>query len=594
MSSNTLRSIAVLVLGGVLCAQTPLAAAQPAPPGRPDWLENPAAFAPGQEPVPAESPRGGEDQLVFDPCGADPGGENLCVRLPDGSTFISPGFHGLYTQAGNPDALIPTTSVRERPDGFDVTYEFINAGTTPGTIGAIGVGNLTLGPNVTVHWPGYGEQTIPMHADHSSLTALYPTRLFSPVMVIEAPHITVGVSLIYPVLHYRHGVRLSLARQSRRADEQNWGLGFQAFDRGNEPLLHALADSEALVLPGERRRYLLSVRVLPPGEPWQAAILPYRDWFHRVYGGVTYDPWPAAVQAHTTSITECITPENPRGFCFPGTNPDTDGWDGWVQRLTAAKGWDGVMLWKPSGMYDIAQDLNMPPQFTSGWLNNGRAAEAIDPERGLSRVARTGRVLGLWWGHSANYAATWNPPELVPFDPLNDTHFDSHMREMELATLAGATLFGMDSFASEFTPVWRQHRWIRELRGRYPNARFLCEPLQCDLLAALTPQFVWLPLTLDALAPIDADKQGRPRIFPSNDFADFLLPGHEIWGYCRPNDLRGPLGRDLTAEDILAIARNIAASGYNPMLATSLPLIAPVPVAERWRETVPQSLWLRP
>src|SRR5262249_40830480 len=122
---------------------------------------------------------------------------------------------------------------------------------------------------------------------------------------------TVGISLMYPLLDFRHGVeaRLISPGDQYAAPVRNWEVYF-------------LLDSD--LLPGQSRTYTLAVRMTPNSNEWVRTFTPYRSYFLGLYGGLQYfgDPFP--VSGATVAAPSCQTASDPRGFCDPA-RPDLSG-----------------------------------------------------------------------------------------------------------------------------------------------------------------------------------------------------------------------------------------------------------------------------
>ena len=184
--------------------------------------------------------------------------------------------------------------------------------------------------------------------------SIYPDDLYSPVEVMFDSEHTVGVSVLYPVLEYEHSVRLQPISPG----------GIYTYGGRNwEIVIHLDGDLPA----GAEREYVLAVRVLPKSMPWQYTLLPYREYFQNLYGGVRYTRDPRPIVGMSVSQVSSISPTNARGYV--GSRIDTQGWGAWVDamRLARSNGFERTMVWGVSGHYDAAhaRQYNYPPQLVS-------------------------------------------------------------------------------------------------------------------------------------------------------------------------------------------------------------------------------------
>ncbi|MEI2825144.1 MAG: hypothetical protein V9F04_01190 [Dermatophilaceae bacterium] len=138
-----------------------------------------------------------------------------------------------------------------------------------------------------------------------------------------------------------------------------------------------------------------------------------------------------------------------------------------------------------------------------------------------------GRELGLWWTESQRY----NPGRdaMTLFSRQKQAHVKSAFKELDLAVRAGATMVGLDTFHDYATPAWEHYFWLRDMQERFPKVTFITEPIACDVVHTLSPTFqqhwAWVqpPQKAEDVYPITTP----------HFLADFLLPGHEIWGAMR-------------------------------------------------------------
>jgi len=86
-----------------------------------------------------------------------------------------------------------------------------------------------------------------------------------------------------------------------------------------------------------------------------------------------------------------------------------------------------------------------------------------------------------------------------------------------------------------------------------------------------------------------SDEEDFHRLDRPAYLADYLLPGHEIWGFFRYSDIERRSGREIDAARLQRDAERIARNGYVPVISSSLPLTSPslVTADATWLTTVP-------
>src|SRR5262249_27335170 len=147
-------------------------------------------------------------------------------------------------------------------------------------------------------------------------------------------------------------------------------------------------------------RYVVSVRVLKNSSEWVRTLVPYRNYFRSVYGGVRYTRETGPVTAQMAADTGGCSASNPMGW-LGGYRPDLQGWGVLAKKLREQPaGWSGTMVWLPSGSYWHNPQNNFPCWPASTWMTSPLLATVFDPVNGLPSVPRAGKQLGFWWGHS--------------------------------------------------------------------------------------------------------------------------------------------------------------------------------------------------
>ena len=231
---------------------------------------------------------------------------------------------------------------------------------------------------------------------------------------------------------------------------------------------------------------MLAVRVLPRFDAWQLTLLPYREYFHSLYGGVRYTRDPRPVAGQPVAILAAIRLDNPRGYV--GDRPDVDGWRSWANKLREShyRGFDRFMVWVPTGLYDaeVARPFNFPAQFMTELYNMPRSRDTLHE---LSALADIGMDMGYWWGHSQWVATQWNPSSIAVLDRKNPDHIRRMLAEVDVAAALGAKMIGLDAFA--YMPDWEAYRWLRLMQERYPGMQFIAEPSPSDIIHTLAASF---------------------------------------------------------------------------------------------------------
>jgi hypothetical protein len=506
----------------------------------------------------------------------------------DGTIVIAPQAMSLHVPTPNSAGVTPTVELQEQPTGFDLIYTFTNTSGATRSLGKLQLGVVNLGQNIWFR--DFAKSGAERTTDYSYIAPglLYPAWIYSPVAVMGNGKYTVGVSIQYPMLEYKHQVRVMMYSPGGSTMNgpagRGWAVEYRLNNFGDEVGLSHI-DRAASIRPGETRTYVVSVRVTDHGDAWQRTLLPYRGFFRATYGGVRYQRDPRPVNCVVLASTEHITSDNPLGWGQMKQNrPDVGGWRVAVQEIRQPRNWPRVMVWMCSGTYQYSRDDEW--HFTSRWLTSPKLSEALDPGVGFPTVPAMGRELGLWWTESQRYNAGRDAMTL--FSRQKQAHVKSAFRELDLAVRAGATMVGLDTFHDFATPAWEHYFWLRDMQQRFPRVTFITEPIACDVVHTLSPTFqqhwAWTqpPQKAEDVYPITTP----------HFLADFLLPGHEIWGAMRYVDYQQFYGQRPSTEKVLQDMAATAAMGYVPAFAEAIDLnsSALFNAAESWKVTVPSEL----
>lgn len=494
--------------------------------------------------------------------------------------------------ANGPDCLTPEIKLNPQPTGFDLEVMYDNQSGRERPVGDLNLGVITLGRNIL--YQDFRHTGVAMPVDNVTLSGLgwyYPGDLYSPVAVLRNDRHAIGISLQYPVLAYEHDVCVSLLTPRGAFLEGEGGQGWNVhFGLAGKPHGRTMKHP-AHLKAGEKRRYVLSVRVTRQPEEWIRTLTPYRNYFVWGYGGVRYQRDPNPVLAVNPTDGSFISASNRWGWGYPSRRPDVHGWGPWVHYLTTdMAAWKNLMIWAPSGLYDQNREMNYPFQFTTHWRAHPRTATATNPVNGLPAIKARGQTLGLWWGRAVQVATRWNPSEMVPLDLRNPAHVAAAMAELDLAVEAGATVIGLDTFDHGLLPVWDQVEWLAAMQERAPGVKFVTEPSNCDVIHRLAPTFVdgW---TSD---PNPRNTDELYRVKNPNYLADFLLPGHETWVGLRWDLWSTHFGQSPGMQRIRQDIIRHANMGYVPVVFYDVPASTQFRAAPSWTETVPQDLRIAP
>jgi hypothetical protein len=476
--------------------------------------------------------------------------------------------------------------------GSDITFTFKNVSSSPKRLGRILLGIFNLGSDIEYFNFRTSSQAEPARAQGFVGQAwLYPDDMYAPTTVIRNSEMAVGVSIQYPVLDYKHDVRFELASPGNWMEQgeagRGWLLEIGLSNVGTEAA-HTRLIREAQLAPDEERTYTVSIRTTKDPIHWQPTLVPYRDYFRSLYGGVQYTRRADPVAG--MSLAEITSQSTSNRLSFRSDmRPDQRGFQPVVDTILAKEGWNSCMLWTVSGLYYTNTALNYPYQAGTNLRSTPQLETAFDPQHGLPAVRSAGKDLGIWWGRSVQMATRWDSEELIPFDPDNAEHTTIALRELDAIAATGANMVGLDTFVPKATPIWKLVPWLKFMQQRYPQMRFVTEPSGCDILHAMAPTFVWGNRYHDINS---TNREDYFELKAPNTLADFLLPGHETWasfGYM--NDYLRQFGKPSEAQ-IAQDVRKYADLGYRPVFWVdgSLPGSDSIRAAKSWEFTIPASV----
>jgi len=528
---------------------------------------------------------------------------NNRIEVRDAETdevILSPRAQPLHV-VGDSGAIVPVISMQPVHGGFDLLYRFTNDSAEARPLGIISVGIFTLGEEIVAN--NFRRDGADVRCDFSREPDFvgpmtYPQMTYSPVGVIRNDRYAIGISLHYPILEYKHDVNWRLWSPTNGSNGtgeggRGWAMWFKLSNMGTERQGTGLRYS-AMLEPGSQREYRVCVRVADHPDDWMRTLLPYREYFHELYGPVQYerDDRPVALVAAAGEWE--ITEDNRYGFLPQHGRPDRDGFGPFAAKMRSLRrDWDRIMIWKPSGVYQNHDDVGLPYQFTTNWLTGDEDGHAMgDAIEQLSTVPGPDFHMGLWWGHAAVVMTEWNPqPEHIePFDPDNPDHRQRALAEIDLAAAAGATMVGLDNYMHVNTPQWKLYDWLRVMQERHPQIRFIGETRQPDFMHQIAPTFI-RATRKDLDEPVDR-LEDTYQITAPTYLADFLMPGHEIWALISSEDLSWYYGRDPSDDELRYEVHRLAAMGYNSVVSFTIVPDRRSNAAESWLTSVPADLRL--
>ena len=458
------------------------------------------------------------------------------------------------------------------PNGFDLEVTLTNNTALSQPLGRIILTGVVLGRYVDLFDFRHGSETSSIdlclsesidgecwsNSAWNGPAYAYPDDLFSPVMVVRGLEHTFGLSVLYPLLEYKHDVLLQFYRPH---NQQHAGF------------IISLQDSLA---PRESRTYTVALRVVARNDDWLKTLLPYRNFFRAMYGGVAYDRDPRPVLPLVAAFTHLVSPDNPFGYLSQNRQrPDLHGWRSWADYMVGfrGQGFERLMLWAPTGLYPTIpgqQNHNYPMLFMTPMLQRPMMRDSLDE---LRRVPQSGIQMGYYQGYASQIHFGWDDPRPEIIDPDNPEHQQRGYAEFDMATSLGAEFIGMDAIPK--LPLWEALRWTTMLQARSSRpVRFLGE---------VSPSDLWLR---EHASYVQSTQLHGP-----DRLADFLLPGHEIWSGIR-YDLLFPGQPSLPPETILSVMRDEAYHGRVPLPFSFAPLSekAEFLATKSWERSVPSEL----
>ena len=482
-------------------------------------------------------------------------------------------------------------TLQPQPTGADIIVKLRNTSGQPQKAGTINTGIFNLGHEIDYFDFRRASKAVRINREAPNLASFatqYPADSYSPVMVLRNQSKAIGVSIQYPVMTYKHDVLVNMASPpagfAQGPAGRGWMVGFNLSNLGGEHV-HTRLNNQAIIPPGETRTYVVSVRMTSDVNNWATTLLPYRDYFREMYGGVQYQRRSHAVRGMNASMGENCSDSNPFGF-DEFMRPDLHGWGRMVNEVTRYQ-FNTTMIWTLSGFYRNNTQLNYPYLTASPLRNHPRLATAFDAATGLKQVAQSGRELGVWWGRSLQVARNWDTGEAIPFDPDNPELASLQLRELQAMHDLGATCIGLDSFTHDLTPIWKAIPWMRDMQARFPGITFVTEPSNCDIVNTIAANWVDCTEATYGRPPTVGDLY---YIKGPDVLADLVVPGHETWASLAYHWHKMYFNIDPSPAYIAADMRRLASFGYVPLVFSNVNSPADVRPAPSWETSLPRSI----
>lgn len=445
-------------------------------------------------------------------------------------------------------------------DGFDVEYSVTNRSSEPLTVSELPTPPLRLGETIAAYdFQGSGWPEL-LTLREAFIQGTYPNELYSPVAVLRTADISVGVSVIYPILDYKHDVSIAVESAGTNA----WRVAVNLSNPGKPGYIWW--PHPAKLPSGASRVWRLCFRFTSQSERWSDTLSPYVQWFRTTYGKVSYSRDGRPIRGFAVASPADQKSDNPEGWAETIGRPDIDGYAKVAWKLNSLlKDSSRVILWAATGLATRNSSLNYPHQFASRWTDQNKSVPVglrSAPDELRSIHAPNGAEWGLWWGHAAQATPCFDCIPQTAIDPSDPSQLADVLRELNCGTSLGAKIIGLDAFAHECDPLWRLVPLLEALCRAAPNVKFCTEGKACDILHRLAP--TWL----DAYQTKPFRSGGHERIKGPLLLADLVLPGHETWAgmvFDRSDDAR-LFGPNPDPKALTRAVQSVISWGYVPVV----------------------------
>lgn len=463
------------------------------------------------------------------------------VNSAGNDTIVYPNGQPLwmgYSSNEHPrSSLAPAVTFNAVTNGCNIVLTYNNTTSDTFSLGKIMVGGIRFGQKIKAR--DFSETGIELDFDHNNvkytaneISGYYPRNLFSPVMVIRdtVKNYTIGLSMMYPVINYKHNVYEVLNSSDSVLNGRNWTSVFNLniYKRCSACSIDSVTTYSAAgdLMPGEVRTYTLCIRVVRENnlcESWQQTLLPYKEYFRINYGVAKYNTDRRPINWYPTSNDTCDA-LNPYGFNGNASfRPDLNGFGPTsrylINTVCGAWNYERLIIVRPTGKLWKNPQYNFPFKFTSHWLEGNTSLfprsyghQMGDAADSLALIPAPNRELGLCWGRATQVMFAWDTSKTTPLNPYNSIIVNRAMNELKLAAQTGANLIALDWFRSGCS-TWDGYIWLGMMRDSFPGIKFYTERWGADVLQTMAGMYA-----LDI----------SPNTIKSPHYlADFLLPKSE-------------------------------------------------------------------
>ncbi len=487
------------------------------------------------------------------------------INTANNDTIISPSGQPLWEKFSIEEHYkssyvgFPSIKTQTVANGCNLTYTFTNNTNETVTLGNIEIGGIRFDSIVKARsFENEGEELEYNHHNntktYTAYRAYYPRNLFSPVMTINGGKYTICISMLYPILDYKHNtyqMLQSFSNKKYNGGGKNWTAVFKLnaclqdkYDQyETDPAKYSVNSDLA---PGETRTYTLCLRVITnanPCESWQGGLQPYKDYFRNKYGAVQYKTDRRPVIDVAFSYDEFCSKTNPYGFSNATINPkfklrpDSFGYGPLAHKMIKIcddLNYKRIILVRPTGTHWHNTQLNYPPKSFSHWMEGDKKKfphsyghKMGDAPDSLRLIPSATREFGLCWGRAGTVMYDWDTSYYEIFNSQNPKHIAWWNTEFDLAIKTGAKVIELDQFRGKM-PAWDGYVWLQMMKAKAPNVKGLTERWGCDFLQTLAGMYAINKEYNDVSGP--------------HYLSDFLLPGTEkmitLWHQDTTEDMR--------------------------------------------------------
>jgi len=428
-------------------------------------------------------------------------GLQIDVR-PDGKSFIA-SLNGVALRSEYPSQLfyrdqssgaldIDYQIVQQPCGGVDIIYTVSNPTNDPQDLPDFEVDGFQQAQTGDWYYLntkdlGNLEKIDRLNTNRTFISRDYPDA-YAPVLVTKDDQAGMGSSFIYPMLDYKHRLRVKLQWIDSGQQINTWRHWYNS-EYKQDPLEGGQIVNEQIG-PNENRTYKIAVRFTNP-RYWLLTLSPYKEFFQSYYG--SYNGRPADLRpvykVNVANTHADATSENPRRYNLNTNLHDPNiGWTQLIDYFIGPSGAAGVLndlgyerlhIWLPSGRYEDNKCCNFPPAFMDflPYLADSAAQE-------FPRFAADGKELGFWWGRADQVPipvdANWNEQNTVePADYHNPEHIAFMTEQLQQALTRGAQNIGLDNFVRMLP--WDKYQWTLDMVAMAPDVRFAHEGSGGDL-----------------------------------------------------------------------------------------------------------------